>query len=75
MTRKLGDIVGDDSMRKYVQSLKGLIIRKDRILPHLSITAILQRAEWAEICWLCWKSVKAIPTTKVRFVLIHMDKK
>ena len=73
MTRKVGDIVDDDSMRKYVQSLKGFSIRKERILPHLSITAKFRRAEWAEICWLFWKSAKTVPTAKGRFVLIHMN--
>ena len=37
MTRQLADIVGDDTIRKYLQSLRGLSI-KNRILPHISIT-------------------------------------
>ena len=48
MTRQLGDIVSDEAIRKYLQSLKGFSIRKDRILPHLSTTANFRRAKWAE---------------------------
>ena len=75
MVRQLGDIVNDDAIRKYFQSLKGFSIRKDRILPHISTTAKFRRAKWAETFWLFWKSVKAVPTTKVRIVLNHMDEK
>ena len=52
MARQLGDIVSDEAIRKYLQSLKGFSIRKDRILPHLSMTAKFRRTKWAEICWL-----------------------
>ena len=31
MVRKFGNIVGDDAIRNYVQSLKEFSIRKDRI--------------------------------------------
>ena len=75
MMRQLDDIVNDDAIRKYFQSLKGFSIRKDRILPHISTTEKFRRAKWAETFWLFWKSVKAVPTTKVRIVLNHMDDK
>ena len=45
------------------------------ILPHPNTTAKFRRAKWAEIFWLFWKSVKTDPTTKIKFVLIHMDEK
>ena len=73
IVRQLGDIVGDDTIRKYLQSLKGFSMRKYRILPHLSITTKFRRAEWAGIFWLFWKSGKGVPTKKVRIVLIYMD--
>ena len=43
IARQLGDIVSNEAIRKYLQSLKGSSIRKDRILPHLSITAKFRR--------------------------------
>ena len=46
MARQLGDIVSDEAIRNYLQSLKGFSIRKDRILPilpHLSMTAKFRR--------------------------------
>ena len=46
MVRHMGDIVDDDAIRKYLQPLKGFSIRKDKILPHLSVTTKFRRAEW-----------------------------
>ena len=34
-----------------------------------------RRPKWVITFWLFWKSVKAVLTTKVEFVLIHMDDK
>ena len=35
IARQLSDIISDEAIRKYLQSLKGSNIRKDSILPHL----------------------------------------
>ena len=75
MTRQLGNIVSDEGIRKYLQSLKDFSIRKERILSHLSSTVKCRRAKWEETFWLFWKSVKAVQTTKNRLVLVHMDEK
>ena len=75
MTRQLGNIVSDEAVRKYLQSLKGFSIRTERILSHLSSTVKCRRAKWVDTFWLFWKSVKAVQTTKNRLVLVHMDEK
>ena len=68
-------IASTSAIRKFLIQQDGWATRKDRILPHLDSAAKLRRLVWACQFWLFWKSVRAVPTTKVRFVLLHMDEK
>ena len=74
MANHLG-IVSESPIRKYLIQQEGWDMRKDRILPHLDTAAKDRRVMWACEFWLFWKSAKAVSSTKVKFVLMHMDEK
>ena len=71
----LNNIVSESTVRRFLISQDGFMVRKDRLLPSLDSAAKLRRVEWAETFWIFWKSVRAIPSQKVKFVMVHMDEK
>jgi hypothetical protein len=75
MALYLGNIVSANCIRKFLMLQEGFKMRKDRLLPHLDAAAKEQRVVWCHTFWKFWKSVKAVPVTKMRFVLVHMDEK
>ena len=68
-------IVSTSTIFRHLHLQEGFTMRKDRVLPHLDAAAKLRRVVWACQFWLFWKSVRAIPPSKVKVVLIHMDEK
>ena len=68
-------IVSESAGSNYLIQQEGWGIRKDRILPHLDAAAKSRRVMWACEFWLFWKSAKAVRSTQVKFVLMHMDEK
>ena len=68
-------IVSTSTIFRHLHLQEGFTMRKDRVLPHLDAAAKLCWVVWACQFWLFWKSVRAIPPSKVKVVLIHMDEK
>ena len=75
LANHLGNIVSYSTIMRTLKDQEGFTTRKDRILPHLDNSAKLRRVAWAELFWMFWKCAKCCPTTKVKFVLVHMDEK
>ena len=54
---------------------EGYQIKTDRVIQALTKSQKLQRYKWCCTFWTFWKSCTAVPTEKVRFVLVHLDEK
>ena len=70
---QLNNIVDNTTVRKYMMSLEGYIMRKTLLLPGLDSMAKLQYVVWAETFWIFWKYVKFFePREKIK-MLVNMD--
>ena len=49
------DIVEKDTIRRYVQSLEGFRMRKNRILPFIDESTMKRRLAWGESFWIFGK--------------------
>ena len=75
ISQHLGGIVCFNTIRSHLMRQEGFKMKVDRIIPALDNASREKRIVWASTFWVFWKSCTAIPTSKVRFVLVHMDKK
>jgi hypothetical protein len=75
MAAHLGNIVSANTIQKFLKGQEGFKMRKDRLLPHLDVAAKERRVVRCHTFWKFWKSVKAVPVTKMSFVLVYMDEK
>jgi len=75
LANHLSNIVDKTTIMRHLKDQEGFTTRKDRILPSLDKAAQERRVKWAETFWMFWKCVKCCPSSKVKFVLVHMDEK
>ena len=75
ISQHLGGIVCHNTIRKYLMQQEGFKLKTDRVIPALDKSAKEKRVIWASTFWIFWKSCMAVPTSKVRFVMMHMDEK
>jgi hypothetical protein len=70
-----GGIISVQRIMKLLKKQKGFRTRRDHILPHLDNVSKLRQVVWAQLFYVFWKSVVAVPDQKLKFVLVHMDEK
>ncbi len=75
MTSYLNNVVTTKTIASFLHSQPSFSMKRDRILPSLDRAARIRRYRWASTYFKFWKYVKACPTSRVRFVSVHMDEK
>lgn len=71
----LKGIICVNTLRKFLKSIEGFKLQRNRVLPHLHQAHKEKRLAWAKMYITFWSAVKKIPHEKCLYILLHMDEK
>ena len=63
------------TIRNFLKQQEGFQLKTSKVISALTLAQKQKQYDWASTFWDFWRSVTAVPTTKVRYVMLHLDEK